>query len=74
MQRCAGLLRQLKDILGTIRKGKEVPFRFKMPRYTSSVYDLKMTRAYLKVTSDLGLGVSVGSHRVLRLRVHFTTG
>ena len=53
-----------------------VPFRFKLPfpRYTSSVYDLKVTRACLKVASDLGLGVRVGSHRVLQLPAHFTAG
>ena len=78
MQRCAGLSKvfwQLRDILGTFRKGKEVPFRFKMPisRYTSSVYDLKVTRACEKVASDLELGVRVGSHRVLRLPAQFIT-
>ena len=63
------MLWKLKDIIGAIRKEMGVPFRFKMPlsRYTSSVYDLKVTRACLKVASDLGLGVRVGSHRELRL-------
>ena len=64
---------KLKDTLGAIRKEMGVPFRFKLPfsRYTSSVYDLKMTRACLKVASDLGLGVRVGSRWVLRLPAQF---
>ena len=67
------MLWKLKDTLEAICKEMGVPFRFKMPfsRYTSSVYDLKVTRACLKVASDLGLGVRVGSRRVLRLPAQF---
>ena len=67
------MLWKLKDILGAIRIEMGLSFLFKMPfsRYTSSVYDLEVTRACLKVASDLGLGVRVGSHRVIRLSAQF---
>ena len=76
MQCCAGLskgLWKLKDTLGAIRKEMGVPFRSKLPlsRYNTSVYDLQVARACLKVTSDLVIGVRVGSHRVIRLPAQF---